>query len=329
MMSFSLLEQVFPKFETSYIPLKKLGVASRVFINWKEKGLIDYQHKFTPDDQLNHVKRKNIKLNLFDALWVLIIKELRSLKIDLKTIKEVRSFLHTSIDLSSINDTEFEELRKSNELFQTDDLKEKAEVDKFFQSKETFISNYNKAKIYKPNFSNHLGSVISQILLLGQSPFITLLKKPNSKTMIVDLYNPDIINFYGKSTNRNFSEEFVRGLTQSSMVSIPIKPLFELFFEDKHLLPYAKSFELFNEKELTILRIIKDEDFTKIIIHKNADNIVTIEHNQRTEIKGHQVDELRKSLGLKTYDKIELINRNDKHIIVNNISKHKIDLGKP
>lgn len=325
---FNLLEESFPKFETPCVPLKDLGVASRVFNHWKEKGLIDYEHEFTLEDQLNDVKRKNIKLNFFDALWVLMIKELRTFNIDLKTIREAKLYLFEVPDLELITDEDFESLLSARELFPINTDLEKEAFNEIHRSKETFLKEYRETCAEKPHFVNRLAFAISQIILMGHSPFLTLHKAPNSSFFLVDVHNPDFFSAHSATTGGNISEDFVRGLCSNSLVSIPIKPLFEQFFVDKDLLPHAKTFEVFNERELQILKMVKGKDFTKIIIHKNADGVVTIERNERKDIKGHNVRELYKHLGMKSYERIELINRNSKHIVVNTTQKEKIDLGK-
>ena len=295
---FILLEESFPKFETPCVSLKDLGVASRVFNNWKEKGLIDYEHRFTHEDQLNDVKRKNIKLNLFDALWVLMIKELRTFNIDLKTIKKVKLYLFEVPDMELISDKDFKNFLNAQELLPIDNISQQEALKEISKSKKAFIKVFKDTSAVKPHFVNRLASAISQIILMGHSPFLALHKIPHTSYSLIDLYNPDMFNAFSKTSGGNISEDFVRGLSFNSLVSIPIKPLFEQFFVDKDLLPHAKTFQFFNEKELHILKLVS-------------------------------VQELYKHLGMKSYDKIELINRNNKHVVVNTTQKEKIDLSNP
>ncbi|WP_296386819.1 hypothetical protein [Winogradskyella sp.] len=75
--------------------------------------------------------------------------------------------------------------------------------------------------------------------------------------------------------------------------------------------------------------MLKSRDFDKIIIHKNNDNQITIESSSNEQVLGQAAVDLRKVLGLKEYQRAEVIYRNNKHLVVNNTIKQKVDLGNP
>ena len=81
---------------------------------------------------------------------------------------------------------------------------------------------------------------------------------------------------------------------------------------------------MFTKEEQQILEIFRKDDFKEIIIYKEKENNYIITTTNSIELKGEQANELRKILGLKQYQKAEIIYRNDKHIVVNNIKKEKI-----
>ncbi len=326
-MDFLNLLNQYPNLSEAKVSLSDLGVAHRTFFNWKEKGIIDYDHKFTPDDIVNNVKRKKVELNAFEALWVLIIKELRLFNIGLNTIAGLKSYLFSNLDLDFLKDMSIEAFDQSNESNFSKDINTYLKAHNFTpQSLHNLIENIPDSN---KNYLTPIGFMMSSIVVSGQSPSVFIHKKPVDKQLSFDIYNPTLESIYYKDTNEDYRTELINRLTENTIVNIPVRPLFVQFFQNKSLLKYAKDFDLFTPGELKILRILNSKDFNKIIIHKNNDNQITIECNSSEEVLGHAAQELRKTLGLKEYQRTEVIFRNNKNLVLNNITKQKIDLGNP
>ncbi|TCK68066.1 hypothetical protein DFQ05_1851 [Winogradskyella wandonensis] len=326
-MNFALFSKLYPNLHLNLIPLKKLGVPSRVFNNWREKGLIDYEHTFSLHDKIHKVKRKNIRLNLHQAMWVLMIKELRALNLDLGTIKQINKQLFATLDPQEmVNHFKEQGLNTINELFPEGDRHYFSE---FFNDASLFEKELLSQFKFNPNDFTLMASTIQQILLFGHSPFLILVKAPMSDTFMIDIYNPSFEYSISSEHKSNYAVEFVKGLSENSSLSIPLRPLFSSFLNDGELDKYSEDFGLLTKEEIQLLDIIKDGDFTKIIIHKSPNNTLTIEKNNQADFRGQKVRDLKKMLGLNEYSRVEVVHRNNDHLVVNNKTKYKIDLGKP
>ncbi|GAA4813068.1 hypothetical protein [Litoribaculum gwangyangense] len=317
----------YPGLSKSKVSLSDLDVAHRVFFNWKDKGIIDYEHQMSDEDIANKVTRKKVVLNAFEALWVLIIKELRSFNVGLSTIKELKTFLFTVPDFNFMK-----EMSK-------DDIMEIGRI-AFDHEVNTFLNAFNidihgmvdfvqnspdSTKIYY----SPMGTLINAILLSGQSPSIFIFKKPSETKLSFEVFNPTLESLYYQQTDEDYKTEIIQGLVEHSVINIPIRPLFERFFENKSLLKYSKDFGLLSTNELKILKILRSRNFDKIIIYKNNDQQITIESTSSVEVLGHQATELNKILGLNDYERAEIFYRNNKNVILRKTKKTKIDLGNP
>lgn len=90
--------EYYPLLTEKKIPLKPLDIHPRVYFNWKQEGLLNEKNLDTNEEKID-VQRRKVFLNVYDSLWVLIIKELRNLNIDLKTILELKKFLFSVVKL--------------------------------------------------------------------------------------------------------------------------------------------------------------------------------------------------------------------------------------
>ena len=102
------LKNYFPLFLEKKILLSEIGIHPRTFMAWKESGITFYE-----GDQNVYInkseKRKWVYLDVFEAVWLLMIVELRKFNLDLKTIKKIKEFLRKQIDFKSILDNISEE----------------------------------------------------------------------------------------------------------------------------------------------------------------------------------------------------------------------------
>ncbi len=322
----NLLNQ-YPSLSESKVSLSDLGVSHRVFFNWKDKGIIDYEHKISDQDIANNITRKKIVLNAFEALWVLIIKELRSFNLGLSTIGELKTFLFSMPDYSFIKAMSDNEIKEISRLGLSHEINTLLSAfNPNIPSMVDYVQNNTESnKIYY----SQIGILLNSILLSGQSPSIFVFKKPSDNELKFEIFNPELESIYHQQRDEDYRTDLIDGLVQHSVINIPIRPLFEIFFEKKALLKYSKHFGLYTPSEIKILNMLKSRDFDKIIIHKNNDNQITIESSSNEQVLGQAAVDLRKVLGLKEYQRAEVIYRNNKHLVVNNTTKQKVDLGNP
>ena len=320
------LLNLYPNLSERKVSISDLGVAHRVFFNWKDKGIIDYEHQFSQEDIANNVQRKKIELNAFKSLWVLIIKELRTFGVGLDTIGKLKPFLFSVQDFNLIRDISQQDMMEIGRIALPKEMI--AFVDAFELNIPAIVDDLcNLPESRKVYFSN-IGMVVNAILLSGHSPSIFIFKKPSERELRFEIFNPTIEERYHIQTDGDYRTDIVKGITEHGMINIPVRPLFEQFFENRSLLKHSEEFNLFTPAELKILKILKSRDFDKIIIHNNNNNEITIESSSSEQVLGHKATALTKILGLKEYSRAEVIYRNNKNLIIVNTSKQKMDLGK-
>ena len=82
----------YPKIFEKKIPINLLDISSRNYLNWKKENLLNIPKE---NKSVSIEKREKVLLNVFDALWLLIIKELREFNVDFLTIRAVKDILYS------------------------------------------------------------------------------------------------------------------------------------------------------------------------------------------------------------------------------------------
>ena len=100
--------------------------------------------------------------------------------------------------------------------------------------------------------------------------------------------------------------------------------MFTKLFEDEDFEKYTSSFDLFTHREQKVLELLRNDNYKQIIIKKGDDGFIHLESKSSLEYKNETAKEIRKVLGLKTYERIDVIQRNDKHLIINKTTKEKL-----
>lgn len=82
------LKDFYPLLSEKRIMLSDTTINPRIYNAWKKEGILLEDEKKKQDSDI----RKWVYLNVFEAMWLLIVVELRKLNLDLDTIKEVKDF---------------------------------------------------------------------------------------------------------------------------------------------------------------------------------------------------------------------------------------------
>jgi|FLOH01.1.fsa_nt_gi hypothetical protein len=317
------LLQLFPKLKEKSVTLSSLDISHRVFLNWKDKGIIDYTPEYTDDDITNKVSRKRIELNFFDALYLLIVKELRSLNIDLNSIKNIGEYLYSNPANEMFKDVSEEELKSVMYDFLKGSIENTVKPSEI-PNKETILNHLeNISDEYKIYFSE-IGKLVNSVMLFGLTPSLIVYKTPCKEGLTPYIFDPVSENVYFSKSGKDYRDETIDKLVNYTILNIPIRPLIEHFFESDKLYRHAAAFALLTPSELELLHILRKKDFEKIIVYStNTDNLI-IEKTNAIDFKGEQAKNLRKILGLKQYEKAEVIFRNDKHLVIKNTIKQHL-----
>lgn len=339
------LYQYFPRLTERKIKLSSLDIPPRVFNNWQEKKVV-----YDTDDPLDQTLQTKLKredprkmhlFNAFEALWLLMVKELRTFNISLGTIKELKKFMIRNPYEDQENDLDeqtYDTMAKTPSV-QLLANKLSATVPSAEESKEYYLKLPEEQRI----FVTRLGAMLNVVLLANHSPSVQIIKKPHlslkgdnasdkhqnsSVYTFLECY-PELYHQYGMATGQSFTDALMNKMANNTVVNIPIKPLVLLFFEEEKIFDHTKDYELLTTAELGIIKTLREGDYKKIILYRNNNNELIIQQSFQMEVKNEKAKELRTALALKAYERAEIIYRNDKHLVINNTRQTKIALSKP
>lgn len=325
------LFNLFPKLSEKRVTLSDLDILYRVFVNWSEHGIIDYQVSESAKNK--QVTRKRVELNYFEALWMLVVKELRQLGIPLKSIKRIKEYLFSPIDRSHFDKISSEDLSEIARQGLPEELTYQMDKEKAFNKQVAESVLDNLPEIYNMYLTN-LGGLVSAVLLFGHSPSLMIYKVPlqdnedkkddNEPELGFHLFNPMANEIEAKMNGRDFRDDLVSNMMHFSIINIPIVPLIARFYQDESLYKYTEIFALYSPSELELLKLIKQKDFQQIKIYRSHNNeTFEVEITNKQDLKNDEAQAVRTLLGLKKYERAEVIFRNDKHIVIKNIIKHQ------
>ena len=236
------LFNLYPDIAKKKIPLITLGISSRVYINWKKEGLLLEDVDVVQDKD---VKRKKVYLNVFDALWLLIVQELRNFNLDLKSIRELRNFLlisvefdiekNTSVPMIDLADTIVAHLPiEQREMAKQVLLKNKVldEIDEAI-NKETII------------FFRNISIILFKILLKGLPVSIVIYK--NLEDLSFSIADND--NSGSADKNEENYHFYQKQFSSITFLNVPIIPLLAKMFENKNFDAYFFDVKLYMQNE--------------------------------------------------------------------------------
>lgn len=310
----SILEY-YPLLTEKKIPLKPLDIHPRVYFNWKQEGLLNEKAPDVNEEKID-VQRRKVFLNVYDSLWVLIIKELRNLNIDLKTILELKKFLFSVVKL----DEDKLALVSHEEIFASilnaipvefhDAVKQQLSEKSIEELLEEIIDEESIIAF------KYIGSLLSSVLLLQRAVSIVIIKE--TETSQLDFLIAHNNSKASIEEKEELYELYATHFSSHTLINIPILPLVSQLFEDENFEKYCIAFGLFNSHEKKLLKALHDDSCKKISIIKYDSQQITFDITKEIDVKGDNAKEIRKILGLKQYEKVEVTYRNDKHLVIKN-----------
>lgn len=298
------------KIQEKKIPISKLGVNSRTFFHWKNEDLLleDLEKIET-----NH----KVFFNLMDATWLLLIVEFRKYNMDLKTIKNIKEQLVLELDKNLI--IENKAILQSVLLKLVPHLDEHIKQELLNIDTETIINNYMSSYDKFLTFSK-LGSAIGRVLM-GHIEYVMISIDDNG-TIETNVFSKG--KYYDVEHENLLLSEFNRFLNRKSCVIISLESILEGLLENDKLEAYNVEFGLYSQDELLILKVIGNDNWEKISFTKHDSGDITIINESKVEKRGQKAREIKKILGLKQYQKAEIVYRNDEHFVIYNTTKQII-----
>jgi hypothetical protein len=301
----------YPKIFEKKIPINLLDISSRNYLNWKKENLLNIP-KENKSDSIE--KREKVLLNVFDALWLLIIKELREFNVDFLTIRAVKDILYSYIQLdqNKIDSTPNDEFINSilkyipNEFQEL--IKPLLKDGSFFQLVDKIMDNKNAVL-----FQN-IGGILTDILIREIS--VSLIIKKSNGFVEVEFFKIDASDSYS-----NYGIAISNSIVKDTFINVPMVPLIGKLFENSNFDKYTFQFDLYNQNEKKVIDALNDDLCKEIKITKHHTGDITLNLTFEADVKNEHAKEVRRILGLKQYEKIELVYRNEKHLIINNTRK--------
>ena len=304
----------YPKIFDKKIPLHLLDISSRNYSNWKKENLLFVTKKNIEEKDK---KRERVLLNVFDAFWLSIVKELKKFNVDFNTIRELKNILFANVDLdnekvdktikSQIIDSILKQIPKEHHQV----IKPLLLDGSLFSAIDTFIDERNNI-LFK-----NIGLLLFQILV--QEVSISLVLSKDNDVLEVVFFRNEINfpNSIDDETNRSIMEI----MNKKTYLNIPLVPLLAKLFENNDFDKYTFHYNLFNEKERKLIEALNNDNCKEIKVSKHSSGDITLNLSYEKDVKKEQAKEIRRMLGLKQYEKIEVTFRNDSHLIIKNTTK--------
>ena len=308
------LKNYFPFLLEKKILLSEIGIHPRTHIAWKEEGLTFYEGVNIVLDK-NLEKRKWVYLDIFEALWLLIIVELRKFSLDLKTIKKLKEFIKEQPDVKSALE------KISEEDFQNKVValltKEMLESIGGFTSREKVIKSLT-TNLYQDTFLSNLGVLLYGALITNSSPSIII---KNNKEADEFEFIIAINNSAEAKLKEELYEFYTKTCSESTFINLPIVTILEKLFENEKIINHCYEYGFFNNQERQLLEAVRNKECEEIKIAKHPSGDYTVNFSDSKDVSGEEAKKLRKTLGLKMYDRVEVIYRNESHLVIKNTNK--------
>ena len=311
------LKNYFPYLLEKKILLSEIGIHPRTHIAWKKEGITFYEEVNIVLDEKSE-KRKWVYLDVFEALWLLIIVELRKFSLDLKTIKKLKEFIKEQPDVKSALE------KISEEDFQTKVVglltKEMLESIGGSTSREEVINSLT-TNFYQDTFLSNLGVLLYGALITNSSPsiLIKIIKEGDEFEFIIAINN----SAEGKLKEELY-EFYTKACSESTFINLPIVTILEKLFENEKIINHCYEYGFFNNQERQLLEAVRNKECEEIKIAKHPSGDYTVNFSDTKELSGEEAKKLRKTLGLKMYDRVEVIYRNESHLVIKNTNKKVI-----
>jgi hypothetical protein len=316
------LYDFYPRVFEKKIPLNLLNISSRNYANWKKEGLLYNAKKTIKEDD---EKRERVLLNVFDALWLFIVKELKNFNVDFITIRAVKDIVYSNVEL----DKEKVDGLSKNEFF--DSILKKIPEEhhqiikpllldgSLLQMMDSLIDQKNQI-LFK-----NIGTFLFNILVQNIPVSLIITKVDDFVDVVFFKNEMDYPNSGNIITNKRISDI----MNATTYINIPLMPLIANLFENEEFDKYNFRYNLFTVNEKKVLDALHDNNCKEIKVVKHISGDITLNLCFEKEVKKEQAKEIRKILGLKQYEKMEVIFRNDNHLILNNTKKEILKNNMP
>jgi hypothetical protein len=282
-------------------PLAKpsdFGIGPREFFYWVKQGIIDVKKTETVQAAWN-------RLNMYDAIWIRLIQELRKFNIPFKVIAAIKAelFQSATATLFSLDDSLLEQT-----LIEQNGAEKGRGVYKDMQAIKA--DPHRLAEIMEKLTDTHIAIHMYSVVVFQKTVKFHFLIDENQVNMIAE-------------TNILKNDESLKILEERNHLTINFYNLVTEFLVDLRFEKMNRDFGFISENEKILFDALKDKNIREINIKKDQHNNTKFEMTSTTELRDDEVIQLKKLLRMNHYEEVHVVYRNDKHLILQNTKKIK------
>lgn len=282
------------------IPLPVTGVTSRVFYYLRNNELVDY-----PLRDKNE-KRERVKLNYFQAFWLLMTKELRIYGMPDKHLRIVKDFMYCNI-ASLLKKGMIPNNYPTKYLHALGFFTPKVESTFNFSNKfETSLVEDMIIGGEEKDYYTNLGLALNLLLIGNEDPF--LLITDNSEGITED---PISIKLLSSGNGQKLAKEILDP-KHSSKIILSFRSIYSKLFELDLKSETFLNYRLISAREKKVLDTVEKGDFKELTIKRKGKDLV-MKLKKDGEVTGEDVKTLRRILGSNDFKNVALKYRNDKY----------------
>lgn len=292
------LEQYYSNITERLLNLNVTGVTPRTFQHWKSEGLVD--HEIEDDGE----KRSWVRLNIFDFMWLKILKHARDFGLPIPILIELKNFILLDPLVELIKNPDAMRAHAIEVLGITDE----EEIESHLELTRQSIA----AKPYLPPEAKFLTTQLGTMVL------ILIFKNWDVNLNVVK--DEDGFKFFfiplGDHPSMNQLSE---PLFDTPYLTIPLLPMFKEFLDEPKNDKNLDAWGFIRKDERRVLDAIRNKTFLEVVItrKKGTDDFI-INATIEEDVLAHKAKEICRILGMKDYSEVTVKLRNDKHLYVKN-----------
>jgi hypothetical protein len=298
--AFENLNVYYPKIVEPLAKPSDFGIGPREFFYWIKQGVIDIQKSETGQTAWN-------RLNMYDAIWIRFIQELRKFNIPFKVIATLKNELFSKATalLFSTPESDLEHafIKEHGILKGKEYLREiqaiKADPQRLFE----VLKNVNDSRI---------AFLLYEVIVFQKAIKIHILINGDIAVTVIEGLK-----------YQDYNDESLHLLDEHSHLTINFHNLVAEFLVDIRFEKMNRDFGFITENEKILFDALKDKSIREINIKKDQHNNTKFELTSTTELRDDEVIQLKKLLRMNQYEEVRVVYRNDSHIILQNTHKIK------
>ena len=296
--AFENLNVYYPKIFEPLAKPSDFGIGPREFFYWIKQGVIDIQKSETGQVAWN-------RLNMYDAIWIRLIQELRKFNIPFKVIVaiKVELFQSATATLFSLDDSLLEQT-----LIEQNGAEKGRGVFKDMQAIKADPKRL--AKIMEKLTDTHLAIHMYSVVVFQKAVKFHFFIDEDKVELLAE-------------TNVIKEDYLLKILEERNHLTINFYNLVAEFLVDIRFEKMNRDFGFISENEKILFDALKDNSIREINIKKDQHNNTKFELTSTTELRADEVVQLKKLLRMNQYEEVRVVYRNDSHIILQNTHKIK------